>query len=108
MTSIAFGLACIGFIFLSISMRRHYHQVWPASKNFGHWYLRNRIVGYAAITLAALPCIAELGLWIGLVLWISILAAAAFLQSMLLTWWPQRSLLFGGASMMLIVMGLLL
>ena len=108
MTSIGFGLGCIGFILLSVSMRRHYHQVWPASRNFGRWYLRSRIAGYACIALALIPCVLQSGLWLGLVLWISILAAAAFLQAILLTWSPQRSLLFGGASVVLVVTGLLL
>lgn len=40
------------------------------------------------------------GIWIGLVLWTSMLAAAAFLQAMLLTYCPKRSvLLLGSASM---------
>ena len=107
MTSIAFGLACTGFILLSLSMKRHYHQVWPRSRNFASWCFRNRIAGYACIALALIPCVLQSGLWIGLVLWISIWAAAAFVQSMLLTYWPQRSLLFGGASIMLVLIGLL-
>lgn len=106
MTSIGFGLACIGFIFLSLSLRRHYQQVWPDSGKFGRWCLRNRIAGYACTLLAVVPCLLQSGLWIGLVLWLSILAAAAFLQSVLLTWWPQRSLLFGGASMAMVILGL--
>ena len=108
MISISLGLACIGFILLSLSLKRHYLQVWPHGGNFGQWRLFNRIAGYGCIGLAALPAVSSHGLWIGLVLWISIWAAAAFIQTMLLTWWPRYSLLFGGGSVALVMLGLLL
>lgn len=108
MSSIGFGLACLGFIVLSLSMKRHYRQLWPEGAHFDTWSPRNRAAGYALIALALVPCVWLEGLWIGLVLWISMLAGAAFLQTMLLTYAPSRSLHFGGASMALIVAGLLL
>jgi len=108
MGSIGFGLACLGFIALSLSMKRHYRQVWPGSTSFATWYLRNRVAGYLLVALSLLPCIAQEGLWIGLVLWLSILAGAAFVQTFLLTYWPARSWLFGGASVALVFIGLLL
>ncbi len=108
MSSIAFGIACIGFILLSLSMKRHYRQVWPDSAAFDSWYLRNRMAGYACVAVSLVPCLMQYGLWIGLVLWISTLALAAFLQSLLLTYWPERSPLFGGAGLALVVAGLLL
>jgi hypothetical protein len=107
MSSIGFGLACLGLMLLSLSMKRHYRQVWPDSANFDTWRLRNRVAGYALSALSLLPCIAQEGLWIGLVLWISILAGAAFLQALLLTYRPALSWLFGGASMALVFAGLL-
>ncbi len=108
MSSIGFGLACLGFILLSLSMRRHYRQAWPASENFAVWRLRNRLAGYALVAVALIPCVLQEGLWIGLVLWLSILAGAAFLQTILLTYWPARSWFFGGASVALVCAGLLL
>lgn len=107
MTNIAFGLACIGMVLLSLSLKRHYCQVWPDSPNFATWQLRNRGAGYGCIGLSLLPCVLLKGLWIGLVLWISMLALAAFLQTLLLTYWPARSLLFGAAGMALVFVGLL-
>ncbi len=107
MTSISFGLACLGFVLLSLSLKRHYLKVWPDSDNFPRWMLINRIAGYGCVALSALPCFKQYGFWIGLVLWISLWAAAAFVQAMLLTYWPKRSLLFGGASVVLVVVGLL-
>jgi hypothetical protein len=107
MMSIGFGLACLGVVLLSLSMRRHFRQAWPDSGNFARWTLVNRVAGYGAIAVALAPCVLENGLWIGLVLWISMLAGAAFLQTMLLTWWPRRSLLFGGASAALVLLGLI-
>lgn len=106
MSSIGFGLACLGFIVLSLSMQRHYRQVWPDSPHFERWKLPNRVAGYALVFLALLPCVLQEGPWPGLVLWISMLAGAAFLQTFLLTYRPGESWLFGGASVVLIVAGL--
>ncbi|MES2625224.1 MAG: DUF3325 domain-containing protein [Pseudomonadota bacterium] len=105
MTSISFGLACIGFVLLSLSMKRHYQQVWPQNAGFPRWSLPNRVAGYLLVGLSLIPCVKLDGFGIGLVLWMSILAAAAFLQAMLLTYFPQRSLLFSGVGLLLIVVG---
>jgi hypothetical protein len=107
MISISFGLACIGFVLLSVSLNRHYQQVWPANTNFPRWRLLNRIGGYCLVALSLLPCLQLHGFGVAVVLWLSVLAAAAFLQAMLLTYWPTRSLLFGCAGMALVVGGLL-
>jgi hypothetical protein len=107
MIAISFGLCCAGFILLSLSMKRHFMQAWPRSNNFSQWSLRNRSAGYLCIAASGLVCIQVLGLWIGLVLWISEWALAAFLQALLLTYSPQRSLMFGGASVALILLGLM-
>jgi hypothetical protein len=107
MTSISFGLACIGIALLSLSMNRHYQQVWPGNTRFARWRLPNRIAGYILVALSALPCVISNGAGVGAVLWLSILAAAAFLQAMLLTYWPGRSLLYLGSGMTLVIAGLL-
>ena len=105
MTSIAFGLSWLGCILLSLSLKRHFRQVWPDSANFAQWLFLNRLAGYSLVSLALVPCVIYRGLWIGLVLWISTLALAAFLQAMLLTWQPQRSLWFAGASCLFLLAG---
>jgi hypothetical protein len=81
--------------------------VWPESTDFAQWYLCNRILGYVFVALALVPCVIAYGPWIGVVLWLSLLALAALLQALLLTYWPSRSLLFSGASIVLVFAGLL-
>lgn len=108
MSAAAFGLACLGCLLLSLSLKRHYRQVWPESTDYQQWIIFNRTLGYVCIFLAVVPCIYGYGLWIGLVLWVSVLALAAFAQTLLLTYWPTRSLLVSGASVtLLLIAGLL-
>lgn len=107
MLSIGFGLACLGIVLISLSLKRHYLQVWPQNENFRRWRLLYRIAGYLCIGLSLLPCILADDVWIGLVMWTSMLAAAAFLQAMLLTYWPRRSLWFAAMAVVLITVGLL-
>lgn len=105
MMSLSFGLSCIGFILLSLSLKRHYQQVWKQTEKYQHWLLLNRVLGYSCIFLVLAPCVLARGLWIGLILWLAILAAAAFIQAMVLSYYPQRSILFGGASLFLMAAG---
>ena len=108
MASIAFGLACLGCLLLSLSLRRHYLRVFadPAAYSRHRWPLR--AAGYGCVLLALWPCIRLSGLWIGITLWISILALGAFLQIMLLTYRPRSSAVFGGFGVALIAVGFLL
>jgi hypothetical protein len=106
MSSLGFGLACLGFLLLSFSLRKHYRLVWPESTDFSQWVWCNRLLGYALVFLALVPCIVAYDVWIGLVLWLSLLALAAILATLFLTYWPSRSLLFAGASIALVVAGL--
>ena len=108
MSAAAFGLACLGFMLLSFSLRKHNRAVWPESTDYSQWVLCNRTVGYVLLFLALVPCVLAYELWIGLVLWMSILALAAFLQIFLLTSGPARAALYSGARLVLIVVGLLL
>lgn len=106
MLSAGFGLACLGIVLLSLSLKRHYLQLWPQNKNFRWWSLLCRTLGYVAVAASLLPCIKASGLWIGLVLWTSLLAGAAFLQAMVLTYRPKHSLWFAVASLAMIAVGL--
>jgi hypothetical protein len=106
MISIGFGLGCIGFILLSLSLKRHFQQVFPASRSYTQWKLFNRVAGYTLVLCSAIPCILLRGWWIGMVLWISIWAAAAFLQALLLTYRPQASLMFAAGGILLCVYGI--
>lgn len=103
MTLLATGLAFLGCILLSVSLKRHYRQAWPASANYDRWVLPNRILGYGCLFLSLVPCILFRGFWIGLVLWVSIVALTAFVQAMLLTWRPQYSVIYGGAGLLMVI-----
>jgi hypothetical protein len=105
---IALGLTCLGCLLLSLSLRRHYRQAFTSDSTYELRRGWLRAGGYGLVALALWPCIRASGLWIGLALWISILALAAFLQIMLLTYRPQRSMVFGGFGVVLITLGLLL
>jgi hypothetical protein len=108
MASIAFGLTCLGCLLLSLSLRRHYRQVFADESAYEQRRWTMRLAGYAFLMLALWPCIRLSGLWIGLILWLSIVALAAFLLIMVLTYRPRVSPAFGGCGMALIALGLLL
>jgi hypothetical protein len=73
---------------LSLSLRRHYRQMFGDDAGYEERMWPMRIAGYACVLLAIWPCVHRSGLWIGVILWISLLALAAFLQIMLLTYRP--------------------
>jgi hypothetical protein len=108
MTSVAFGLTCLGCLLLSLSLRRHYRQVFVDASAYERRRWPLRLSGYACVLLALWPCIRESGPPIGVALWISMVALAAFLQIMLLTYRPQGSAGFGCFGMALIALGFLL
>jgi hypothetical protein len=107
MIIISVGLAFVGCILLSVSLKRHYRQVWPQSQSFERWRLPNRVIGFGAVFLSLAPCVFFRGLWIGLVLWLSVLALVAFMQAMLLAWRPQYSVVYVSAGMLMILGGML-
>jgi hypothetical protein len=90
MAIIAFGLICAGCVLLSASLRRHYRQMFRDESAYERRLWPMRIAGYGLTLLALWPCIALFGAPIGICLWISIFALAAFLQIMLLTYGFQR------------------
>jgi hypothetical protein len=76
---------------LSLSLRRHYRQVFPDQALFETRKVILRIGGYVLLPLALLPCIRVAGAAMGTCLWISIVALAAFIQIMLLTYASGRA-----------------
>ncbi len=108
MTSIAFGLTCLGCLLLSLSLRRHYRQVFGDESAFERRMWPLRWSGYAILALALWPSIRAAGLWIGIILWLSIIALAAFLQIMLLTYRPRANAVFGLFGVAMIAVGWLL
>lgn len=106
MASIALGLTCLGCLLLSLSLRRHYRRVFAVESRFEERVWSLRVSGYALVLLAFWPCVRLAGLWTGIILWLSVLALAAFLQIMLLTYQPRYSVAFCGLGAALIVLGL--
>jgi hypothetical protein len=90
MAGIALVLMCLGCVLLSLSLRRHYRQVFADESAYERLLWPMRITGYACVALALWPCIRMFGAPIGICLWLSILALAAFLQIMYLTYGTQR------------------
>ncbi len=88
MAFIAFCLSSLGCLLLSLSLRRHYRQMFGNDSAFDQRQWPMRLAGYASVLLALWPCIVDDGLWIGMIVWISVFALSAFLQIMLLTYRP--------------------
>jgi len=107
MASIAFGLCCMGCLLLSLSLRRHYRQVFTDESLYDQRKWVMRWTGYGLLALGLWPSIRDSGFWIGVILWLSLVALAAFLQIMLLTYRPRSSALLGGFGLALMVAGML-
>ena len=107
LASIALGLMCIGCLLLSLSLRRHYRQVFTDESRYEQHLWPLRIAGYLLVTLSLWPCVREFGAPIGICLWLSVLAIAAFVQIMLLTYRPRVTAVFGALGVALIALGLL-
>jgi len=108
LTIIAFGLTCLGCLLLSLSLRRHYRQVFADESTYERRVWALRWSGYALVSVAMWPCILAAGLWVGIILWLSMVALAAFLQIMLLTYRPRANAAFGVFGAALVAAGLLL
>jgi hypothetical protein len=108
LTSIAMGLMCLGCLLLSLSLRRHYRQVFTDESRFESRLWPMRLAGYAFVGLALWPCVREFGAPIGICLWLSVLALAAFVQIMLLTYRPRAVAVFGASGVALVALGVLL
>ena len=108
LASIAFGLTCLGCLLLSLSLRRHYRQVFTDESTYERRMWPLRWSGYVLVSLALWPSILESGLWVGIILWLSLVALAAFIQIMLLTYRPRADAMFGVFGVALIAAGWLL
>ena len=108
MASIAFGLICLACLLLSLSLRRHYRQAFAGESAYEKRKWPLRVSGYGCTLLALWPCVREFGWAIGPCLWLSVLALAAFLQIMLLTYRPRATAVFGCLGVALIALGLLM
>jgi hypothetical protein len=104
-TSIAIGLMCLGCLLLSLSLRRHYRQVFTDESGYEQRLWPLRIAGYVLVALSLWPCVREFGAPIGICLWLSVLALAAFAQVMLLTYQPRATAVFGAFGVLMVALG---
>jgi hypothetical protein len=102
------GLACLGCLLLSLSLRRHYRQVFADPAGYDRRFRLLRVAGYACVALALWPCVHAVGLAMGVVLWASIAALAAVLQIVVLTYHPRGTAAVGCLGAALVALGLLL
>lgn len=80
----------IGFIALSLSMKRHFKQCYPQRKIPSLKLLFVfRVGGYISLIISMYLCIIAQAFGLGLVLWFGLLTIVALLQSLLLTYKPQ-------------------
>lgn len=90
MILLAFTLTFIGFLALSLSMKRHFLQYRPQHINTSlPPIFLFRIIGYLLLIFAATLCMVDQGVAVGLVFWVGLITLAALLQSLLLTYRPQ-------------------
>jgi hypothetical protein len=102
------GLMCLGCLLLSLSLRRHYRQVFTDESTYESRLWPLRLTGYALVLLALWPCVRQFGAPIGTCLWLSVLALAAFVQIMLLTYRPRVVAVFGVFGVAMVALGVLL
>lgn len=80
---IAAGLVFAGYLALSLSMNRHYRQVFdrtlPATLAFCF-----RILGWSGLLLALTACVVSSGWGAGLLLWLGLLSALGLISVLLL------------------------
>jgi len=88
MTALGLLLAFCGFAALSLSMERHYEQV------FDHAPIKVRMVilragGWLLLALAALPALDHAGTSVGLAVWAGELTVAAVVVMLVLSYAPR-------------------
>lgn len=89
------SLTLIGFIALSLSMKRHLLQTQSLRLQAQHknnakqqmWFFR--VVGSFCLLLSASFCIANHNIAVGLVFWLGLMTLTALLQSLLLSYRPS-------------------
>ena len=85
--SIAVGLTWLACSLLSLSLRRHYQQVFADTSVYERRRGPLRLSGYGCLVLALWLFLHLSGPSLGLVQWISTASLGTFLQAMLLGLW---------------------
>ncbi len=90
MIALSFMLVFMGFIALSLAMKRHFLQICPQIKKCPEWQVTTfRVIGCICLVSACLLCVISQGLAVGLVYWTGLLTIAALVQTLLLAYRPQ-------------------
>lgn len=79
----------LGFLCLSLSLSRHYHQVAPKKRLSTRNLWLYRISGYILLLLAGIYAADVWGLTLGIVYWCAIATAVSFLLSLILAFKPK-------------------
>lgn len=90
MIMLSFIIAFVGFVFLSMAMKRHFKQLWSKRLLSLGKVIIFRCLGSVLLVGSGVLCITSEGTGIGLVYWCGLLTFAALLQSMLLTYLPSQ------------------
>lgn len=86
---IAFALAYITCISLSLAMNRHFQQVWPAQTLSSRIATVLRNGGWLLLILTLVYCAKLTGIAVGLVLALGLFSAAACVLALLLQYAPK-------------------
>ena len=73
-----FLLTILGSLGLCLGMKRHFYQLRPGGRFSQRWQLGARIAGALVLCLAAVFCIQEAGVGIGLTLFVAYFNVAIF------------------------------
>ena len=90
MMLVAFTFSFIGFALLSLSMKRHFSQVYKNNVFDSRRAFLLRVIAYVCLLLSCATCLRGYGIGVGLVWWLGLLTLTALLQTLLLTYQPQR------------------
>ena len=86
----SFILSFVGFVALSLAMKRHSDQIRAEGNSLSvKQKIVSRVIGFACLIAACGLCMKSEGTSVGLVYWTGILAAVALLQTLLLSYRPQ-------------------
>lgn len=81
--------AWLGFALLALSQERHFVRVYQSTMPPAPFLLVQRAIGFIAIGVSLVCCIAGHGVSFGSLLWVLSLSAAAMAMALTLTWRPR-------------------
>lgn len=77
------SLCLLGFVLIALNMPKHYEQI---RQRKGQWHKISLWLGYAILFAALYPCYLELGVSIGIVLWLTLLTFASLIVMFFLSY----------------------